>query len=140
MDSLSLSAAIVLCFAGPAISDNTPGAAGVKADNARANKEIRQNGEATADQQGQSEADRKITQEIRQAVVKNKSLSRYAHNVKIITRDGKVTLMGPVRSKDERLFIEKAAGKIAGTDRVTSELQVAAKRAKAAKASNGGIQ
>lgn len=69
-----------------------------------------------ADQQKETPADLKITQRIRQKVMKNKSLSSYAHKVKIITRDVSVTLKDPVRSQKAKSFIEKAAG--------TSELAV----------------
>ena len=52
----------------------------------------------TADQQKENAADRDLTKKIRQAVVGDKSLSTYAHNVKIVAQNGQVTLKGPVRS------------------------------------------
>lgn len=76
----------------------------------------------TADQQGQSPADRKTTQDIRRAVVADKSLSTYARNVKIITRDGVVTLKGAVRSERERASIESLAR--AAASQVHNELIV----------------
>ena len=54
-------------------------------------------------------ADRAITQKIRKAIVDDSSLSTYAHNIKIITQDGKVTLRGPVRSEDEKSNVEAKA-------------------------------
>jgi osmotically-inducible protein OsmY len=57
--------------------------------------------------------------------MKDKSLSTYAHNIKIITRDGKVTLKGPVRSEDEKAAIEAKAATVAGADNVTDQLTVA---------------
>jgi osmotically-inducible protein OsmY len=71
-------------------------------------------------------ADRETTKQIRSALMKDKSLSTYAHNIKVITRDGKVTLKGPVRSEDEKNEIAAKAASIAGADNVTDELTVAA--------------
>src|SRR5262245_36720308 len=56
----------------------------------------------TADQQSNSKDDLEITREIRRAVVEDKSLSTSAHNVKIVTVDGIVTLRGPVVSTKEK--------------------------------------
>src|SRR5579864_9496400 len=52
----------------------------------------------TADQQKLDNFDRRITQDIRKSIVADKGLSTYAHNVKVITQNGKVTFRGPVRS------------------------------------------
>lgn len=90
-------------------------------DNSKMNKQENM----TADQQKENPADRKITQKIRQAIVKNKTLSQYAHNVKIITVNGAVTLKGPVRTEKEKMVVEKAAAKVAGKGNVTSEIEVA---------------
>ena len=56
--------------------------------------------------------------------MKDKSLSTYAHNVKIITQNGQVTLKGPVRSEDEKRAIEAKATEVAGENKVTSELNI----------------
>ena len=56
--------------------------------------------------------------------MQDKSLSSYAHNVKIITQDGMVTLKGPVRSEEDKRAIEAKAKEVAGEDKVTSELEV----------------
>ncbi len=48
----------------------------------------------TADQQSEATSDRMLTKKIRQSLVADKSLSTYGHNVKIITKDGMVTLKG----------------------------------------------
>ena len=69
-------------------------------------------------------------QKIRKSVVDDKSLSSYAHNVKIIARGGKVTLKGPVRSEDEKRSIEEKAADVAGSGNVTSEITIKAARAK----------
>jgi len=69
------------------------------------------------------QSDREITRRIRRSLVKDESLSTYAHNVKIITRDGQVTLKGPVRSVDEKRAIETKATEVAGENKVTNELE-----------------
>jgi osmotically-inducible protein OsmY len=56
--------------------------------------------------------------------MKDKSLSTYAHNVKIIARDGMVTLKGPVRSEEEKRVVETKANEVAGANKVTSQLEV----------------
>jgi hyperosmotically inducible periplasmic protein len=78
----------------------------------------------TADQQKSNKSDRELTQQIRKSVYSDKSLSMTAHNVKIISRDGMVTLRGNVKSDDEKKSIEDKATGIAGAGKVTSELTV----------------
>ena len=94
------------------------------ADNTKVNKRDRNKNKPTADQQKENRSDRDITQQIRQSIMKDKALSTYAHNVKIITQDGQVTLKGPVRSEDEKRTIEAKATEVAGENKVTSQLNV----------------
>ena len=100
---------------------------GAAQDNTKVNQRDRRAGEATADRQNDNHTDREVTRQIRRALVKDKSLSTYAHNVKIVARGGKVTLKGPVRSDEEKQAIEAKAVEIAGQRNVTNELQVAPK-------------
>lgn len=93
-------------------------------DNTRVNERDRSQSEPTADQQKGNRSDRDITQQIRRSIMNDKSLSTYAHNVKIVTQDGQVTLKGPVRSEDEKRAIEAKAAEVAGDGKVTSELNV----------------
>lgn len=79
----------------------------------------------TADQQKMNPADRAVTQKIRKAIHEDNTLSTYAHNIKIITQDGKVTLRGPVRSEDEKSNIEAKAVVVAGQGNVTNQLEIA---------------
>jgi osmotically-inducible protein OsmY len=105
-------------------------ASSAKPDNTKVNRRDRSAGEVTADQQKMNKADRQLTQKIRRAVNDDKSLSTYAHNVKIISQDGMVTLKGPVRTDEERTTIEAKATAIAGSGKVTNELSVAPKSEK----------
>jgi hyperosmotically inducible periplasmic protein len=93
-------------------------------DNTKVNQRDRDQSEPTADQQKENKSDRETARKIRKAIVEDKSLSTYAHNVKIIAQNGTVTLKGPVRSADEKQKVEKIAGKIAGAKKVKSEIQV----------------
>ena len=70
-------------------------------------------------------ADRALTKKIRSSIYQDKSLSTYAHNIKVITQNGAVTLKGPVRSDDEKANIEAKATAIAGAGNVTDQLTVA---------------
>ena len=93
-------------------------------DNTKVNKRDQSKTEPTADQQKENASDRDITRRIRRAILKDKSLSSYAHNVKIITQDGTVTLRGPVRTDEDKQAVEAKVKQVAGEDKVTSELEV----------------
>jgi len=96
-----------------------------KPDNTSVNKRDRNPGEATADQQKMNAADRALTAKIRKSVVADKSLSTYAHNVKIISQNGTVTLKGPVHSDDEVTSIMAKATEVAGSpDKVVNQMSV----------------
>ena len=92
------------------------------------NERDRSPNEPTADQQKENRSDRDITQQIRQSIMKDKSLSTYAHNVKIITQNGQVTLKGPVRSEDEKKAVAAKATAVAGENKVTGELNIKPKQ------------
>jgi hyperosmotically inducible periplasmic protein len=93
-------------------------------DNTSVNKQDRSGSQPTADQANNKMSDREIMRHIRQDVVKDKSLSTYGHNVKIICEHGKVTLRGPVHSEEEKKAIEQHAVKYAGEGNVTNDLSV----------------
>ena len=93
-------------------------------DNTKVNKRDRAHSEPTADQAKENTSDREIMRKIRRAIVSDKSLSTYAHNVKVIAEHGKVTLKGPVHSDDESKNIEAKAVEVAGSGNVTNQLSV----------------
>jgi osmotically-inducible protein OsmY len=116
-------------FASAVFIVNIPGAClGQPGDNTKINQRDRSQKELTADQQGETKQDREITQKIRRALVNDKSLSTYAHNVKIITVGGMVTLKGPVKSEEEKRAIEEKATQIAGNEKIKSEIDIAPKK------------
>lgn len=93
-------------------------------DNTKVNQRDRNPDQATADQQKENRSDRDITQQIRRAIAKDKSLSTDAHNVKIVTQNGTVVLKGPVRSEEEKKAVEAKATQVAGQDKVTNQMEV----------------
>ena len=95
-------------------------------DNTKMNK----GEQPTAGQAKNNASDRDIMQNIRKAIVSDKGLSTYAHNVKVISRDGKVTLKGPVRSEQEKSTIEAKAVEVAGQGNVTNDLTIKPDKAK----------
>jgi osmotically-inducible protein OsmY len=92
-------------------------------DNTKVNERDR-NDTLTPVDQNNNQTDLKITQQIRQAVMGDGSLSFTAKNVKIITQNGKVTLRGPVKTVEERNAIEAAARKVAGATQVDNQIEV----------------
>lgn len=91
-------------------------------DNSSNNKT--QNQSKTADQQKDRTSDRELTAKIRRAIVADKSLSTYGHNVKIIVSEGTVTLKGPVHSEEEKQKIAATAAEIVGQGKVTNQITV----------------
>jgi hyperosmotically inducible periplasmic protein len=94
------------------------------AENTGVNVRDRGGATVTPEDQGGKAGDREITAAVRRAIVKDEALSLNAHNVKIITRDGIVTLRGPVKSAAERTKIAQLAEKTAGVKRVDDQLEI----------------
>jgi len=101
------------------------GVAQTKADNTAVNKRDKEPGEVTAGSQKSNKSDTHLTADIRKAIVADKSLSTYAHNVKVISRDGTVTLKGPVHSDDEVSTIMAKAAEVTGDkSKIVNQLTV----------------
>jgi hypothetical protein len=83
-----------------------------------------QAGPRSATDQGNSEQDLSITQQIRQAVVADSRLSLRAKNIVIITRDGIVTLEGRLNDADEREVIGSLVRLVSGVRRVDDRLHI----------------
>jgi len=93
-------------------------------DNTKVNQRDRAAGAKTADQAKENVSDRDLMQKIRKSIMDDKDLSTYAHNVKVIAVDGKVTLKGPVRSAEEKQSVEQKATAVAGSGNVTDEMTI----------------
>jgi len=116
-----------LSLLGAAWAQQEPSTTNPAGDNTKMNQRDQQPGEPTADQQKENSSDRELAKKIRQSFVHDKSLSTYAHNIKVIAENGKVTLKGPVRSEDEKNALSAKAAEIAGADNVNNQLDVVPK-------------
>jgi osmotically-inducible protein OsmY len=96
----------------------------VAPDNTAINVRDRARNAMTAGEQSSAKSDVELTREIRQAVVKDDSLSMLAHNVKIVAANGAVTLRGPVKTEQEKVAIASKAQAIAGPNKVDNQLEV----------------
>lgn len=74
--------------------------------------------------QAENEADLQISANIRKAILADSALSANAHNVKIITSGGVVTLRGPINNQQEKASIEAKAKLAEGVTKVDSFLEV----------------
>jgi osmotically-inducible protein OsmY len=92
-------------------------------ENTEVNVRDKANTTLTPEDQEETKKDIKITAHIRKAVVKDKSLSMDAHNAKIITRNGVVTLRGPVKNVAESKKLQKIATKTRGVTQVDNQLE-----------------
>ena len=106
-------------------SDEPAQTAAVEPDNSGRNVRDADGTTKTAGDQSESETDRTITQNVRQAVTADDSISINGKNVKIITVDGTVTLRGPVKSEQEKTNIAAKAQQIAGVKKVDNQLEIA---------------
>jgi osmotically-inducible protein OsmY len=78
----------------------------------------------TGGEPSNAKGDLALTDRIRRALVKNRSLSMLAHNVRIATENGNVTLRGPVNTEEEKIAIASEAKAIAGAGNVDNQLEV----------------
>ncbi len=78
----------------------------------------------TPDDQKSNKKDINITTKIRKVLIKDKSLSVNAHNIKIITSNRIVTLRGIVENADESMTVEKVAKKTHGVIRIDNQLEI----------------
>ncbi|MFZ6872639.1 BON domain-containing protein [Undibacterium sp. Di27W] len=102
----------------------TEGKTASNVDNSSMNGRDKNAANATAEDQSNSPADRKLLAAVRRSVVQDKSLSVTAHNIKILVEAGTVTLRGPVKTADEKTRIEKLAQAVPGVASVNNSLDV----------------
>jgi hyperosmotically inducible periplasmic protein len=95
-----------------------------KPDNSAKNERDRSGETKTSGNQSNSREDIKVTAAIRRAIVKDRSLTMTAKNVKIITAGGTVTLRGPVKSADEKAKIEQLATAATGGAKIDNQLEI----------------
>jgi len=117
MKVAAAAAVAVLCSSPLAVAQASPQSA---PDNSQQN----QNHAKTADSQPNTATDRATTAKVRKAIVEDKGLSTYAHNVKIITMNGQVTLKGPVKSEEEKQQVASDVTAVISADSFTNQLTV----------------
>jgi hyperosmotically inducible protein len=121
----AIALAVVLGLSGSVPANGQTQSSQVQPDNTKVNKRDRNPGEVTADQQNANGGDRALAAKIRTSVVADKALSTYAHNVKIISQAGVVTIKGPVRSEAEvKSIMDKATAAAGGPDKVVNQMSV----------------
>ena len=121
-NALLAAAALALLATAAGAQTSTPAP-----DNSKANAISTNSSDSTSTAQGQSNnpADITLAQQIRKSVMADKSLSTYAHNVKIVAVHGAVTLNGVVRDSREKNAVEMKAQALAGKGNVTDDLSIA---------------
>jgi osmotically-inducible protein OsmY len=110
-------------------AQTTPTASGTAAssaavDNTKINDRDRNSQTATPASQPNDKADIKLAAAVRRALMKDKTLSTSAHNVKLVASQGTVTLRGPVKNEDEKSRVESVVKSVAGVNSVDNELDV----------------
>lgn len=93
-------------------------------DNTKTNARDRNAAQKTAGDQSNTRSDLETTREIRKAIVADKDLSTYAHNIKIVTVSGKVTLKGPVHTEAERTAVAAKAADVVGAANVVNHVSL----------------
>jgi osmotically-inducible protein OsmY len=119
--ALSLASGIALAQTAPAAP---AGQATPSADNTRMNNRDQGSTGDTAQSQSNAKGDRELLAAVRRSVVKDKSLSTTAHNVKILAENGVITLRGPVKSDAEKAQVEALARQVAGVTSVQNNLDI----------------
>jgi hyperosmotically inducible periplasmic protein len=117
---LAMLVAATFLAGAPAYAQGTAPAA----DNTKSNKTDPSNRSVTADDQKNDTSDLKLTQQIRKSVVADKSLSTYAHNVKIVAVGGNVTLSGVVRSQAEKDAVGAKAQAVVQHGSLTNDIKI----------------
>lgn len=103
-------------------NDRTP--ATTDADNTERNVRDRDSRALTPLNQGNSKADVATTAQIRKEIIAGKNMSLNARNVKIITKDGQITLRGPVNTPEEKRLIGEIADRSPHSGTVDNQLEV----------------
>lgn len=120
--NVASAAMVVLCLTGSYATTSalTLSASSQAPDNSSQNKGHIE----TADRQPNIKTDRETTAKIRKAIVGDKDLSTYAHNIKVITVNGQVTLKGPVQTDEEKQKVVALAANIVSPGKIINDLTV----------------
>lgn len=125
---LSVGGLVMTMRANPTYAQTTEPSTSLPADNTGINVRDRSTLEPTADQASNRMSDVAIMKRIRKDIIADKSLSSYAHNIKIIAKNGMVTLKGPVRSEEEKQNIQIKVVNIIGDSNYVNHLTIKHKK------------
>jgi hyperosmotically inducible protein len=115
---------VLACLSALSVAAFAAGDEKTNPDNTATNERDRPGETKTSGDQSNSSADLKITQAIRQALMKDDQLSMTAKNIKIITANGQVTLRGPVKTAQEKSKIDQLARSAASGAKIENQLDV----------------
>ena len=115
---------VLACLSGLSVAALAADDKATNPDNTATNERDRSGETQTSGDQSNSSADLKITQAIRQALMKDGELSTTAKNIKIITANGQVTLRGPVKTAQEKSKIDQLARSAASGAKIENQLDV----------------
>ena len=115
---------VLACLTGLSLAAMAGDDKKTETDNTATNERDRSGETKTSGDQSNSSADLKITQAIRQALMKDGELSMTAKNIKIITDNGQVTLRGPVKNAQEKARVDQLAKSAAGGAKIVDQLDV----------------
>ncbi|WP_046350797.1 BON domain-containing protein [Janthinobacterium sp. B9-8] len=96
-------------------------------DNTEMNVRDKSGATLTPQMQSNRKEDRKLLAAVRRTVVDDNTLSTSGQNVKILARDGVVTLRGPVDNESEKNKLGDLAKQVAGVTSVLNQLDVKTK-------------
>ena len=120
--------AVTLLFSAGATAQQTASssssATAAPVNNSAVNRRDRSSQTKTPTDQPNDKSDIKVAAAVRRAIVKDKSLSMSAHNLKLIAEKGVVTLRGPVKNADEKAKVEADVRGVAGVTSVDNQLDV----------------
>jgi osmotically-inducible protein OsmY len=85
----------------------------------------RQSAELMPGDRGETEADRAITQRVRQNLTNQGSLASISRSIDVVTANAIVTLRGSVRTAEERLELARIAQGSEGVKEVVNQLGIA---------------
>lgn len=123
---VTFAVAFSACGSATKDTENPTPTPAVAADNTAVNQRDNSGVTTTPIDQAENASDLAISAKIRQAIVDDKAFSVNAHNVKIITSTGVVTLRGPVKSMEEKNGVEAKAKQVAGVTRVDNLIEIEA--------------
>jgi osmotically-inducible protein OsmY len=123
-ESMKRTLLVLACLSGLSVAALAADDKTTNPDNTATNARDRSGETQTSGDQSNSSADLKITQAIRQALIKDGELSSTAKNIKIITANGQVTLRGPVKTAQEKSKIDQLARSAASGAKVENQLDV----------------